>query len=230
MSSTSQNSRRSSQPACSLRQRQQLADLGQNLPRAERFGQIPVASRRPRLGFVAGQRVRGDGDDRNMTQIRIGLDPPRRLIAIDDRKLNVHENEIRPALGRHCDALLAVDRLDQLEAGIGEQILRMRRLFSVSSMTRISLLMPVASAPLTRIGTTMVKVEPTPTIDCTSMRPPCTLDQPPRDRQAKPGATFLPRDAVVNLLKLLEDARLVRGRNARTGVVHRDREMRRRRP
>ena len=51
------------------------------------------------------------------------------------------------------------------------------------------------------------------------------LDQPPRDRQSKPGATFLPRDAVVNLLKLLEDPRLLRGRNARTGVLHRDVEL-----
>ena len=55
-------------------------------------------------------------------KLRIGLDPARRLVAVDDRKLNVHENEIRPVLRRHRHPLLAVDGLDQLEAGIGEQI------------------------------------------------------------------------------------------------------------
>jgi hypothetical protein len=86
-------------------------------------GEIAVASRRERLRIVAGQSVGGDGNDRNVAQVRIGLDPSRRLIAVDYRQLNVHQNEVGPALGRHRHALLAVDSLQYLETGIGEQII-----------------------------------------------------------------------------------------------------------
>ena len=48
------------------------------------------------------------------------------------------------------------------------------------------------------------------------------LDEPLRDREAKPGAALLAGRAAVDLLELLEDALLVVRRDARPGVAHRD--------
>ena len=50
------------------------------------------------------------------------------------------------------------------------------------------------------------------------------LDKTSGDRQSKPSTALLPRDAVVNLLELVEDPPLIGGWNARTGVLDRDLE------
>ena len=57
------------------------------------------------------------------------------------------------------------------------------------------------------------------------MRPPCPSTRRRAIARPKSGATFLPRDAVVDLLKVLEDACLILPRDARTGVPHRNNEV-----
>ena len=55
-------------------------------------------------------------------QLRIGLDPARRLVAVHDRKLDVHQDQVGPLLGDGVERLLAVLGLDHLVAGAGQQI------------------------------------------------------------------------------------------------------------
>ena len=46
-------------------------------------------------------------------QRRVGLDPPRRLVAVHHRHLDVHQDQVGLVLGRLGHALGAVMRLDQ---------------------------------------------------------------------------------------------------------------------
>src|SRR2546421_12190724 len=52
--------------------RQEFAHHLENLARAERLGDVAVASGRERLGLVAGQRIRGHGDGGDMAGSRGG--------------------------------------------------------------------------------------------------------------------------------------------------------------
>src|SRR3984893_3533979 len=101
---------------------QAFAHFGEDDARAERLGEIAVASRLQRLRIVAGQRIGRDGADRGVAQVRICFDPTGRLIAVDDRQLNIHENEVRADPRRHCNSLFPIDGLQYLETGIGQQI------------------------------------------------------------------------------------------------------------
>ena len=51
--------------------------------RAERLGHVGVGAGRQRLDVVAAERVRGHDDERNAAQGLVGLDAPRRLVAVD---------------------------------------------------------------------------------------------------------------------------------------------------
>src|SRR5215470_14692105 len=150
---------------------QEFAHFGENDARAERLGEIAVASRRQRLGIVAGQGIGRDGDDRDVPQFRICFDRTGRLIAVDDRQLNIHENEVGSGLRCHCNSLFPINGLQYLETGIGEQIVEntsivLRILDDEYAFAHAACLRSAA-----RIGKKMVKVEPTPSVDCRSMRP-----------------------------------------------------------
>src|SRR5688572_12839196 len=75
---------------------QKLANLRQELARAVRLGHIGVTASLASLGFIAAQGIRGDGDDRDRAQCRVGLDPPRCLVTVENRKLNIHQDEVWP--------------------------------------------------------------------------------------------------------------------------------------
>src|SRR4029077_3505490 len=154
---------------------QKFANFGEDHARAEWLGEIAVASSGKCLRIVAGHRIRGDGDDGNMAQVRVSLDSTRGFIAIDDRKLNIHENEVGSLFRRHGDAFFAVDRLQHFEAGIGEQIVEdtpivLGILDDQDALAHAACLWSVA-----RNGKTMLNVEPTPGVDSRSIWPPCTL-------------------------------------------------------
>src|SRR5262249_11514461 len=114
-----------------------------------------------------------DGDDRHGGERGVGLDAARRLVAVEDRQLDVHQDEVGLVLLRHGDALLAVDRLDQLVADAGQQVahdlpvvlgvLDDKDAFHAASFAATAL-----------IGTTMVKVDPAPGADSTVIVPPCS--------------------------------------------------------
>src|SRR5262249_35796844 len=155
---------------------EKLANLRQDLPWTIRLCHVAVASSGSGLGFVSGQSIGGHGDDRNIAQPGIGLDPAGRVIAVDYRQLDVHQDEIRVVLLRHGDAFLAIDRFDQLEAGTGQQIAEDAAIV-LHVLDHENTLAHAAGlcCSVTRTGSTMLKVEPTPSDDCTSMWPPCSL-------------------------------------------------------
>src|SRR5215470_9428298 len=76
-----------------------FSDLGEKIARAEWLRHVGVATGFPRLGLIAAQRVGGDHDDRRGAQCRVGLDPACRLVAVEERQLDVHEDEIGPVRG-----------------------------------------------------------------------------------------------------------------------------------
>src|SRR3984893_5625100 len=73
-----------------------------------------------RLFALAGQRVRGQNDDRDVAGLRIALKPPRGFPAVDNGHFEVHKDDIRALADRHCATLLAILRRQHLE--IAEQL------------------------------------------------------------------------------------------------------------
>jgi len=80
------------------------------------LGHEVVAARRTRPGFILAHRVRRDRDDWHRTQCWVGFEAACRLVAVHDRQLDVHQDEIRPLLRRLRQCLLSVIGLDQLVA------------------------------------------------------------------------------------------------------------------
>src|SRR5438093_3191101 len=73
-----------------------------------------------RLFALARQRVRGQNDDRDVTGLRIALEPPRGFPAVDDGHFEVHQDDVRLLGSRHLAPFLAVLRRQNLE--IAEQL------------------------------------------------------------------------------------------------------------
>src|SRR4051794_25555399 len=73
---------------------QEFADLGEELARAERLGDVAVAAGFAGLRLIAGQRVGGNGDDRHLGQGGYGADAAGRLVTVDRRQLDIHQNEV----------------------------------------------------------------------------------------------------------------------------------------
>src|SRR6516162_10943224 len=67
-----------------------LTNFRQQLAWAERLWHVVITTRRSRLLLFITERVRGDGDDWNRSQRRIGFDPARSGVTIHDRHLNIH--------------------------------------------------------------------------------------------------------------------------------------------
>jgi hypothetical protein len=75
---------------------QVFTDLRHELARAVGFGDVGIATRRTDLIGISRQTIGRDGDDRDRPQGRVGLDPAGGLVAVHDRELDVHKNEVRP--------------------------------------------------------------------------------------------------------------------------------------
>src|SRR5262245_44345261 len=108
-----------------------------------------------------------------MAQLRIRLDAARRFIAVDYRQLDIHQDQVRTMLGGHRDAFLAVDRLDQIKPGTGQEIAQDAAIVLHVLDDQNPFAHAVGLCSVTRIGRTMLKVEPAPSAECTSMCPPC---------------------------------------------------------
>ena len=71
---------------------QELPYLRQELTRTVGLGNKVITSSGSRFCLVATQSIRGDRDDWNVRERWIGLDAARRLVAIHDRKLDIHRS------------------------------------------------------------------------------------------------------------------------------------------
>src|SRR5262249_5413426 len=81
----------------------------------DRLGIELVAAGGERLFAGAGECMRGERDDRDVAGLRIVLEPPRRLPAVDHRHLQIHQNDVGALGERHRAALLSVLRGHNLE-------------------------------------------------------------------------------------------------------------------
>src|SRR6266699_1624626 len=81
----------------------------------DRLGIELVAAGAKRLLALAGERVRGERDDRDVARLRVLLQSPRRLPAVDHRHFQIHQDDVRALGERHGAALLPVLRRHNLE-------------------------------------------------------------------------------------------------------------------
>src|SRR6516225_9469447 len=74
----------------------------------DRLGVELVASGRKRLLALAGERVRGERDDRDVARLWIILQLSRRLPPVDHRHFQIHQDDVGALAQRHGAALLAI--------------------------------------------------------------------------------------------------------------------------
>src|SRR6185312_12506283 len=151
-----------------------LLDLRQELTRAERLRHVVVAAGTPRFFLVPAQRVRGHDDDRNGLEQRIRLDTPRRLVAIDDGQLNIHQNEVRAARFSGGDSFRAVLRLDHVEPAARQEIAQDLTIVFVILNHENSFSHACSSGTSAFTGMLTKNVDPCPSSDSTQIRPPCS--------------------------------------------------------
>src|SRR6516165_5399168 len=105
--------------------------------------------------------------------IGIGSDPPRCLVAVHHRQLNVHQDQVGALLCICGERLLAVCRLDQLVSGVAQQVAQDLPVVFLVLNDKDA---PAHASPTCRstfTGIVNANVEPLPTSDSTQMRPPC---------------------------------------------------------
>src|SRR6202035_5883859 len=141
--------------------------------RTIRLCDIGVAAGGARFGLIAAQRVRSHDDDRNGFEIGVGLDAPRRLIAVEQRQLNVHENEIGAFRLRRGYTCFAVAGFAHGVAGAGEKIAQDLAVVFLILNDENPLAHGRPAWCSTRNGTVNEKVEPAPRLDSTHNLPPC---------------------------------------------------------
>jgi hypothetical protein len=81
-----------------------------------------IAARRTRLIDIVVRSVGRDGDHGDGMQRRVRLETASSLVAVKDRELDVHENEVRVVHRRRNQSRLTVLGFDDLEIGAGEQV------------------------------------------------------------------------------------------------------------
>src|SRR5215469_9339372 len=150
-----------------------LFDFGQELARAEGLRHVVVAPGEPRLLLVTTQRVGRDHDDGDRLEIGIGLDTPRRLVAVEQRQLDIHEDQVGAARLRGCHRVLAVLGFDQVEAGPGEQIMQDPSVVLLVLDHENALLHVPSVSAVALTGRLTENVAPAPGLDSTEMLPPC---------------------------------------------------------
>src|SRR5262245_14067251 len=132
-----------------------------------------MTARLARLLCLPAKRIRGDRDDRDQSHCRLGLDVGRGGVAINDRQLNIHEDQIGPLLCDSLQRLLAVFGLGDLIISGSQHIaddLAIIRLVLDDQNT----LAPGASTwRSTMNGRVKANVEPCPGCDSTQILPPC---------------------------------------------------------
>src|SRR4051794_5210365 len=101
---------------------QESQHLGRELARAVRLLDVAVEPRAHGALPIVSHRERGHGHDGHLLCERTGAELSQRLGAVDARELEVHQDEIRPALGRELHSLLAGPGLHHLMAGMRQDV------------------------------------------------------------------------------------------------------------
>jgi hypothetical protein len=77
-----------------------LPNFREQLAWAEGLRNVIIAARLARLLLLPAQRIRSDRDDRDRSQCGIGFDFASGGAPVDDRQLDIHQDQIGPLL---CD-------------------------------------------------------------------------------------------------------------------------------
>src|SRR3990172_3677641 len=152
--------------------RQVLADLAQERSRAEGLGDVVVAAGLPRLDVIPAERVGRHGDDRDRAERRVGLDPARRLIAVDAGELDVHQDQVWTLSFGQRHAVLPPHALDHRVAGAWQEVAHDAAVLLVVLDDQDAPAHRFTAGGSTRTGRVNEKVEPFPGLDSTQMRPP----------------------------------------------------------
>src|SRR5262249_18013584 len=155
------------------------------LPGTVRLWDKIIAARRSRFLFISAQGIRRDRNNWDRAKGWVRLDAARCFVAIHNRELDVHEDQIWPIFRSSRKRLLAVFGLGHLVIVGRQQIAHdlpivLLVLDYQNSLAHVSL---ACSSTVT--GSVNAKVEPCPGLDSTQMRPPCISMM--RREVAKPG-------------------------------------------
>jgi hypothetical protein len=99
-----------------------LSNFRQQLARTERFRHIVIAACCPGLLFFTTERIGGNRDDRDRSQRGIGFNPACGRVAVHDRQLDIHQDQIGPLLCYGGERLLTVFGFDNLIVSRGQHI------------------------------------------------------------------------------------------------------------
>src|SRR5215471_8474873 len=152
---------------------QVLTNFCQQLAWTERFRHIVITTSRSRLLLFTTERIRGDRDDRDRSQRWVGLDFASGCVAVDDRQLDVHQNQIGPLLCDSLQRLLPVFGLGDLIIGRGQHIADDLTIIRLVLHHQNALAHVGSTCRSTMTGSVKVNVEPSPGCDSTQIRPPC---------------------------------------------------------
>src|SRR5271166_193159 len=152
---------------------QVLTDFRQEFTRAEGLRHIVITARRPRLLFLAAEGVRGDGDDRDRAQRRIGFNPACGGVTVHNRHLDIHQDKIRPLFRDSCQCLLTIfGRGDLIVCG-GKHIVNDLATIRLVLDHQNALAHAASTCRSTITGRLNANVEPWPGCNSTQILPPC---------------------------------------------------------
>src|SRR5262245_3178805 len=152
---------------------EESSNEAQDLYRAIGLGHVVIAACRARLFLIALHRKRANRNDRYRLESGIEFYSPRGLIAVNHRHLNVHEDEVGALGFGFGDPGLSISRLDDGIARAREEIAEHAAQVFLVLDDENALAHGALFRNSARVGSSIWKVEPLPTVDSTQMRPPC---------------------------------------------------------
>src|SRR6516225_3229625 len=152
---------------------QVLTYFCQQVARAVRLRHVVITSRCSRYMFFPIQRMRGDGDDGDRSQGGISLDLTRDRVAVHDRQVNTHQDEIGPLLRDSCERLLGVFGFGDFTIDTAKHIANNLAIIFLVLHHQYAFAHAGSTWRSTTTGSVKLNVEPWPGWDSTQIRPPC---------------------------------------------------------
>src|SRR5947207_1937279 len=162
---------------CMATSRQTLVQIFPHLrqqgARTERLGHIGVAAGGTGLLLIATQCVGGNDDDRDRLELGIGFEATRRLVAVENGELDVHQDQVRPMFLGLLQRLHAVFRDKHFVSGIRQKIAKNLPIVFLVLDHEYALRHVCPACRSTVTGTVTKKVAPCPIAESTQILPPC---------------------------------------------------------
>src|SRR6516162_1183184 len=141
---------------------QVLTNFRQQVAWAVRLRHVVITSRCSRYTFFPIQCMRGDGDDGDRPQRGIGLDLACDRVAVHDRQVNTHQDEIGPVLRDSRERLLGVFGLGDFTIDTAKQIANNLAIIFLALHPQYAFAHVGSTCRSTMTGSVKVNVEPRP--------------------------------------------------------------------